>query len=668
MGADQVTQQIPKIGEDVTALMSAPAKTAAPKTIFKTGSLELTAQPQPSPNVPAVGEDVTDLMGDSPAEPTFKTEVRASDGVDGKGFAKELWDLINPMGLVDAAKNPIGSAKALITANPQFLEEAKAAAASGDYLTALRKFLSYGSMGIGNVLDRQSELLEQGDYSSAAGSMTGLAAGTIAPPVVGKVVRGAARGPLRNPNADVRDAVKFGEQEGVPIDAATATGSPVVSRTQQMAGANLGGARRAEAFQAAQGSALERTMQRLTDRSHPSAVTTEQAGQSVVGALEGRATQQARLADDAYGRLREMESRAGAPDLPVGGTKTVRETVETPFTDAAGNPISQTSASSVPRTQAIPLAVDLAKTKAAMRPIYDLLTRERELVGVLQGGKAKALTALDRLMAAPDYAPLSVADAALGDLKAVARGARIPALRTQGQGVAAEAVRNLEAAVTRAAKNGGPEVWSALDEGRTATIAKHAIAEVLEKVTKGTNDEPVRAAGRLTAPNDSAVVLLRELNAIAPDQLPRVGRSVLEGLLEKQTSSGVFGKGADGLFSAWQRLGPQTKAMLFRDRGLVRDLDNFFLLAKKIGENPNPSGTALTRSATQWLQMAPNWAVAKLLYSPRAVKFLTEGLRIPAANRAGQAAWMAELAAVAQESGVTLSTAGAVADRDEAKK
>lgn len=654
MGADQVTQQIPKIGEDVTALMGVPAKPspAAPQTIFKTDTLELTAQPKPSPPVPAVGDDVTDLMGESPAEPTFKTEVRASDGVEGKGFAKELWDLINPMGIVEAAKNPLGSAKALITANPQFLEEAKAAAASGDYLTALRKFLSYGTMGMGNVLDRQSELLEQGDYGSAAGSMTGLAAGTIAPPVVGRVVRGVARGPLRNPNADVRDAVKFGEQEGVPIDAATATGSPVVSRTQQMAGANLGGARRAEAFQTAQGSALERTMQRLTDRSHPSAVTTEQAGQGVVGALEGRATQQARLADDAYGRLRAFEEQA------------VPTTVQQPVTGrVAGGGTVQTT-----QPQQIKLAVDLTSTKAAMRPIYELLTRERELVGVLQGGKATALTALDRLMNAPDFAPLSVADAALGDLKAVARGARIPALRTQGQGIAAAAVRELDAAVRKAATDAGPDVLAALDEGRAATIAKHATADVLDRLTRGTNDEPVRVAGRLTAPNDSAVALLRELNAIAPDQLPKVGRSVLEGLLEKQTSTGVFGKGADGLFSAWQRLGPQTKAMLFRDRGLVRDLDNFFLLAKKIGENPNPSGTALTRSATQWLQMAPNWAVAKLLYSPRAVKFLTEGLRIPAANRAGQAAWMAELAAVAQESGVTLSPAGAVADRDEAKK
>jgi hypothetical protein len=272
------------------------------------------------------------------------------------------------------------------------------------------------------------------------------------------------------------------------------------------------------------------------------------------------------------------------------------------------------------------------------------------------------LAALHKFMNAPDFAPLSIADAALGNLKAAARGARIPALRTQGQGIAAMTVRELEAAVRKAATDGGPEVLAALNEGRAATIAKHATADILKRLTRGTNDEPVRVAGRMTAPNDSAIVLLRELNAIAPDQMPKVGRSVLEGLLEQQTTQGVFAKKADGLFTAWQKLGPQTKALLFRDRGLIRDLDNFFLLAKKIGENPNPSGTALTRSATQWIQMVPNWAVAKLLYSRRGVKWLTEGMKIPAANRAGQAPWTAELSKIAQESGVSLTPAGAVAE------
>lgn len=624
---------------------NAPAAKPAPQTVFKTDTLELIAQPPTAPaaqdwfaaNAPMPQGETT---GDGRL--VFKGE---SEPV-GEGFGKELWNLINPAGLVDAAKHPVSAVRAAITANPRFWEEAKAAAGQGDYATAIRKMLSYGTMGLGNVLDRQSELLEQGDYGSAAGSMVGLGAGMMAPPAIGATARSLRRGPLRNPNAAERAAVEFGKQEGVPIDAATASGSAAVSRTQQMAGANLGGARRAEAFQTAQGNALERTMQRLTGRSSVSPVTTEQAGQSVVAALEGRATQQAARADSAYGRLRAFEEQA-APT-----------TVQQPVTGrVAGGGTVQTT-----QPQQIKLAVDLTATKAAMKPIYELLTRERELVGVLQGGKATALTALDRLMNAPDFAPLSVADAALGDLKAVARGARIPALRTQGQGIAAQAVRNLDDAVRRAATDAGPDVLAALTEGRAATIAKHATAEVLDRLTKGTNNEPVRVAGRLTAANDSAVVLLRELNAIAPDQLPKVGRSILEGLLEKQTAQGVFAKGADGLFAAWQRLGPQTKAMLFKAPGLVRDLDNFFLLAKKIGQNPNPSGTALTRSATQWLQMAPNWAVAKLLYSPRAVKFLTEGLKIPAANRAGQAAWLAELANIAQEAGVRLSPAGAVAD------
>lgn len=629
-------QQIPKIGEDVTAIMAG----GAPPPQGRAGGL--------GPHVPGIGDDVSILMG-SPGEMTddglvFRSEVKASDGL--AGGARELWKWINPVtfvsGLYETAKDPIGTAKAMITANPQFLADAKAAAARGDYTTAFRKLMSYGSMGFGNVLDEQATNLAEGRTAEGIGGMAGLAANLMAPAAIARTTRA----PFRNANALERAAVKFGEAEGVPIDAATATGSPFVSRTQQMAGANLGGARRAEHFQAAQGDALERTMRKLTGRAGPNPVTAEQAGSGVVSALEGRATAQAATADAAYGRLRQLEADA-APT-----------TVQQPVTGrVAGGGTVQTT-----QPQQMRMAVDMRTTKSAMRPIHEALIAENARVPFISGsGKGRALIALDKLMDAPDFAPLSIADSALGEVKAMARGARIPAFRNQGQGIAAQTVKHLEDAVMDTARKGGPEVVAALKEGRAATIAKYATEEILTRLTRGTSDEGVKVAARLTAKDDSAIAMLRELDAIAPAEMTNVGRSVLEGLLDTQTQGGVFAKGADGLYRAWHNLGPQTKAILFKDRGLIRDLDNFFLLARKIGQNPNPSGTALTRSATQWLQMAPNWVVAKLLYSPRAVRWLTEGLRMPA-TRVGQAAWTAELAKVAQEVGVSLTPAGAVVE------
>jgi hypothetical protein len=654
VGTHQVTdQQIPKIGEDVTALMQQqPTKPAPSATVA----------------VPKVGEDVTHLMappqaapervdstfgglhilGDDPNAPTFRTEVRASDGLAG-GW-REMWERINPKayiaGMYQTVADPVGTAKALISANPEFLEEAEAAAAKGDYATAFRKLLAYGSMGLGHDLDEQATHFAEGRWPEGLGGMAGTAINLMAPGAIARRARRPTNVGFRNTNAAEREAVAFGEREGIPIDAGTATGSQFVKRAQQMSSANLGGARRAEQFQAAQGTALERTMQKLTGEAHVSPITAEQAGTSLVSSIEGRITQQARAADDAYARLRALEDAAPPTTVqqPVTGRVAGGGTVK------ASEPVQMR------------MAVDLRPTKAAMRPIYDDLRATNETTPFnAESGQGQALNALRRLMEAPDYAPLSVADRALGEIKATARGGRLPALRTQGQGVAAQTVKNLEAAVMDAATKGGPEVVKALTEGRSATIAKHATADVLKRLETGTGREPVRVAGKLTAPNDSALVLLREVAKVSPQEIPKVGRAVLEGLLERQTAEGVFAKRADALWRDWQKLGPQTKAMLYPSVELRKALDNFFLLAKRIGDNPNPSGTALTRSATQWLQMAPNWAIAKLLYSPRGVRLLTKGFTIPATNRAGQAAWAAELSKIAEAEGVSLTPAGAVA-------
>ena len=110
------------------------------------------------------------------------------------------------------------------------------------------------------------------------------------------------------------------------------------------------------------------------------------------------------------------------------------------------------------------MPVHLAVEKQMLEPLYTRLKRESELVP-LQGDKGRALVALDRLMNGPDVAPVSVVDAALGDLKTMARS-EIPELRTAGQGVAAAAVKRLSAAVDRAVAKAGPEAVEALEAGR----------------------------------------------------------------------------------------------------------------------------------------------------------------------------------------------------------
>lgn len=286
-------------------------------------------------------------------------------------------------------------------------------------------------------------------------------------------------------------------------------------------------------------------------------------------------------------------------------------------------------------TEPMQLAVPLAGARDALRPIYDRLRRKKELTGNLMGDDGRAIAALDALISGPEYAPLSVVDAALGDLKAAARGAAMPELRTGGQGVAAQAVKELETVVQQRAKAAG--VWDDLRLGRDATIAKWTAAETLDNLRA----EPVQTFRMLTQAGDAAIDRLRAVEKAAPHELPKIGRAFLDDLLDTATAEGGFGKEAR-IWSDWQRLGDQTKAALFPDRELRTSLDRFFLVGKKMAENPNPSGSALVAQIPGQIALTfvdpvssaatvvAGGAISKALNSPRLAKLLTEAMQTPA--------------------------------------
>lgn len=314
------------------------------------------------------------------------------------------------------------------------------------------------------------------------------------------------------------------------------------------------------------------------------------------------------------------------------------------------------------------LPVDLTATKKALQLVYDRLHRDNAVVP-LMGGKAEALRALDRLMTGPDVESLSVVDSALGDLKTMAR-ADIPELRTQGQGVAAAAVKELDRVVRQTAQRAGPDAIAALEEGRGATIAKYQVGDVLKQL----KTEPVKVVRQLVERGDANVGFLRKVQESAPMEIPKVGRAVLEDLHNQATADGGF-QHTDKLLSSWRKIGPETKKVLFTPEH-VQDLDNFFLLAKKLGENPNPSGTAQVLNAklnvVEALAALPSYAVSKVLYSPRAVKALSRGMSLsmrttalPPAIRAGA---MADIIKSARDVGVNLQALPAAAQAPEGQQ
>lgn len=568
---------------------------------------------------------------------------------------------------------PLNTLRNMGQATQGVFEEAKAAYDRGDYGSAAIKTL-FGSIPlVGPDLNQMGNAMREGRTAEALGDAVGLGASLVAPQVVGTVsARVGKMLPAAQTPAEAA-AVRFGRERGIPVDAATATGSDFVRSMQGAVDYSPLGAPVAARARAVQGRELARVGKELSAEVQPAPISAVGAGERVSKALANKITQHNVEATTAYERLRQFEAAAPAEAVATGRTTTTH--VPTAAVDAAGRPVMQSA--TVPASASMRLAVDLRPARQALQPIYDRLTREAELVP-LQGGKARALTALDRLMggrsgaghgrtATPpsDYAPLSVVDEALGDLKALARTDDLPALRTQGQGVAAQAVKQLDAQVRARAAQAGPDVLNALEEGRRATVAKYATAEARDLIAgRAGAMEPRTIFNRLTANEDAGLVKLRQLERLTPAEVPNVARGLLEDILERPTAEGGF-QGAAKAKADWSRVGAATKRILYPKPGQVEAIDNFFNLAAKIAESPNPSksgllANAVTQSGLVVLHPATGipvvlgtGALATILHSPKAVQFLTTGLRMSInAKPAAQAAAAAQLGRAAQEAGV----------------
>lgn len=174
-------------------------------------------------------------------------------------------------------------------------------------------------------------------------------------------------------------------------------------------------------------------------------------------------------------------------------------------------------------------------------------------------------------------------------------------------------------------------------------------AEVLKTLPQ----EPVRVLTQATYAKDAGIAKLDALARLAPEQMPVVGRALLDDMLGQATAKGGF-DGAAGLKRQWDQLGPRTKQALFKDTAHVRELDHFFHLASRM--NPSlgsPTAYLMGMGAHAWnftnpvsfaVQELTGATVAKLLHSPAGVKALTRGMTASVGNKAAATAAYGNLA------------------------
>lgn len=668
-----------------------------------------------------------------------------------------LWSTINPIniagGLYQAARHPVETATGIVQAHGEQLGKAGEAFRAGRYSEAA----GHGAAGILPLVGPAAahigeRMAETGDVATGLGAATGLIAPAVLTRPVVNAVKSSVKSSVQAPqNPALRSAVEFGQQQGIPLDAATATGNRFIASAQKRVSDSFGGAGVAEGFKAEQAAALTKTGRGLAERVHPEVVSPEQAGASVRGAVQGQVSAMHGEASKAYEGLRQIEQQVtrdvpktipepvkvamrrsvgravsdpeirelrrigremetlgyqkgglvqeslddsatyyvrgkagasvyndilqaapGTADMTRGDVlRSINTALETgEFSNAArgaldvarlrlagktgkvSQPLLPPSAGDV--TESMQMPVDLRTVKSSLRPVYERMTRQ---LPITQQRSSPGLKAIQNILDGPDYAPVSQVDTDLGAIKAISRGADLPELRDVSQGLAAQAVKQLDEAVREAAGQGGRQAVDFLETGRAATKAKYGAADVLKQIW----EEPVQAFEQMVYSRDAGLGQLRKIQELAPSEMPKVGRAFLDDLLDKATAEGGFDR-AKGLASQWQNMGPGTKAILFGDRAHIKSLDQFFLLAKKIGENPNPSGTARVATAFNVASGAMGYPLAKLFYSPAGVRLLTRGLQIPAANARATSAWLTEVrrvGGVAARSMPSLNTPGA---------
>jgi hypothetical protein len=576
-----------------------------------------------------------------------------------KDAAVGLWEKqpIHPIdavsGLAQAAAHPIETVTSLLKAQGKPFELAQEAYGRGDYLAAASHMVNWLTPVLGPQIADAQERARTGELSM--GGLVGESAGIgLQAGLPGALKNASAKVPVTpkmgGGNPVVQDAVAFGQRQGIPVDAGTATQNRAIQGAQYLADRSLGGSIPAKTAGEARDASMTRVGRDLTNRAYPQPMTPESAGAATRDAVVARAQAYQAEANTAYDALRKLEADPKHLQTVKVGTKTENSGV----LDARGNPVTRTT----DVTEDIPMAVDLRSAKRALRPIYDRLMRQ---YSVTQREASSGLKALENVVNGPDYSPLSIADADLGAIKTLARTDNAAGTRNVSQGTAAAAVAQLEQAVMSRAARAGKDVVDALKAGRKATIEKYQTSDLADSLKK----EPVRAFNEATAPNDASINSLRQIARVSPDAPKQMGRAYLDKMMNAATAEGGYGRGAK-LFAEWERLGPQTKKLMFAPDHL-KDLDRFFLLGKKMAETPNPSGSGaivslgsqgalvMAEPVTGTLVQLGGAALSKFLHSPAGVRILTRGLTVPVKAKPAAAAVFGQVVKEAERLGVTLS-------------
>jgi hypothetical protein len=249
--------------------------------------------------------------------------------------------------------------------------------------------------------------------------------------------------------------------------------------------------------------------------------------------------------------------------------------------------------------------------------------------------------------------------------------------------------------VGRAFIDSGGE-WSALDpETKKILFKDPKVIADLEKYYQDHANfapllklEPVALVDRLTATHGTRLQLLRGVAKQAPEQMPQVFRTFVEGLLDRVTREGDLQK-VQGVLDEWLDMDAQSKSLLSGNKPAVeRDVNDLFFSLKRMARNTNPSGSGFILALAKMkgdifkglsligagaggvhggypgagigaaagalagvgAEYASNAALARALFNQKFIRMLTQGLKMDmGGNKEGAALAARTLAKMAEE-------------------
>ena len=305
--------------------------------------------------------------------------------------------------------------------------------------------------------------------------------------------------------------------------------------------------------------------------------------------------------------------------------------------------------------------VVLDSVRQQLVPVYEDLARN---LPEAKRANSPAFKALDELMksniknmSATDF------DQFLSALKSITRDGDSTFLFDKSQRIAKKVITSGEKIFQDAVQGAGPNALEKLKKGRQAVREYHETAEFLEDM----RSEPGALYKNLVTGGDQVHNVLLGLKRIAPKALETVGRTFLDGLLDTATKEGGWSRSA-GVKAAWERMGPETKNLMFGPK-VTQNLNDFFLGAKRLVTSEGSQtagrmsafmsygdvGTAIAElvggvasghpligavgaGATLLKTRVQPAILAKLAFHPAGAQLLNQVLQIPLGTKAFQSA------------------------------